>query len=246
MSRRETILERLHPDVQEFTALANEWKVDAIGQLLGFFWKGCDALINEIIEPVGGVNAEDKSLERSLNTTLAPRVCQNIPSECPFYFHHKPDEFATQQTPSAQPPEPDFAFVSRINERSMFQIEAKVLKTDGQVSEYVKEINDNFLTCRYGPFSREGAMVGYLLSGKAKSLFSNISNKLSPLLSVPKTAKKRPPRLSQYSNFINRNHKVSNHIRKVPSGKNYEILFRCHHMILEVGSVFFNSKTSSV
>lgn len=242
MSRRKTILERLYPDVQEFTSLANEWKEDAVGQLLGFFWKGCDVLISEVVEPTGGVDRDDMSLERTLNTTLAPRVCQSMPSECPFYFHHKPDEFATQQTASAQPPEPDFAFVSRKNERSMFQIEAKVLETDGQVSEYINEIKNNFLTCRYAPFSREGAMVGYLLSGKTKTLFSNIAKKLSPRSSIQKVSKKRPPKLIQYSNYKNRNHKVSAHTRNVPSDKKYESRFRCHHMVLEVGTNFYETK----
>jgi hypothetical protein len=180
LSRRKTILERIHPDVPEFTILANEWKIDAINRLLGFFWKGCDALISDIIKPAGGLQGDELSLERSLNSRLAPRVSQSIDSSCPFYFQHKPDEFQTLKTPSSQPPEPDFAFISRVNERIMLPIEAKVIKTDDRTSEYIDEIKENYLTCNYAPFSKVGAMVGYLLEGKPEKLFKKISKGLFP------------------------------------------------------------------
>ena len=60
----------------------------------------------------------------------------------------------------------------------MWPLEAQVLKTDGAVSEYIKEINDNFMTCRYAPFSSEGGMLGYLLSGNPDKAFTNIAKKL--------------------------------------------------------------------
>lgn len=235
MSRRRTILERILPNVPEFTCLANNWKPDALSELFDYFWRGCDAIVNDIIKPACGALQDDISLERSLNSKLAPRVQRSMPIECPFYFQHKPDEFESLDSPSAQPPEPDFAFVSYKNERCMLPIEAKVLPTDGQVSKYIDEVHNNFLTYKYGPFSNEGAMLGYLLTGKPRTAFANINRKLNYSVSLSKVPQKSMCKLSHHPNFKQRNHKISNHVRKRVPENNYDNSFCCHHMILEIG-----------
>ena len=103
----------------------------------------------------------------------------------------------------------------------MWPLEAKVLKTDGAVSEYIKEINDNFMTCRYAPFSSEGGMLGYLLSGNPDKAFTNI-------------AKKLPCTLNDHPDFPNRDHKTSDHQRVIPPEKSYPAEFRCHHLLLKI------------
>ena len=223
MIRRRTISERRWPSVPEFNQLADNWSQNASAMLLGYVWQGCDAFTQEVLKPIGGARDSDRSLERSINSKLAPRIQRVVPKECPFYFQHKPDEFETQKPDPAQPPEPDFGFVPWANERLIWAIEAKVLRTDRTVSEYVREVRDNFLTCRYGPFSREGGMLGYLLEGPPSNAFCNI-------------AKKIPCELQDHPEFPQRNHKTSDHTRKVPKGSNYSVAFRCHHMILEIGS----------
>ncbi len=140
----------------------------------------------------------------------------------PFSVEHGFYEHESRKAAPAQPPEYDVAFVLRANPRTMWPLEAKVLKTDGSVGEYVKEIKSNLLTCRYAPFSSEGGMLGYLLSGEPSIVFNNIS-------------KKGGWELTCHSRFSGRDHKTSEHESEVPEGKPYQIYFRCHHLILQLG-----------
>jgi hypothetical protein len=100
----------------------------------------------------------------------------------------------------------------------MWPLEAKVLRSDRDVGRYVNEITGNFLTCRYAPFSGEGAMLGYLLAGASADVLENIAFKTPCILDDH-------PELASY------NHKTSDHVRLVPADKPYPINFRCHHMI---------------
>jgi hypothetical protein len=97
----------------------------------------------------------------------------------------------------------------------------KVLETDSDVHDYVKEVRENFLTCRYAPFTAEGALVGYLKAGSPARFLNNIA------VTVPcqmKVGWNNPPR----------HHTWSDHPRCVPDGKDYLPTVRCHHLILEV------------
>ena len=93
--------------------------------------------------------------------------------------------------------------------------------TDGAVNEYIKEINENFITCRYAPFSSQGGMLGYLFSGDPKKAFTNIETKA-------------PCTLNDHPDFSTRDHKTSDHQRVVPPGKLYPVNFRCHHLLLKI------------
>ncbi|HEY9875811.1 MAG TPA: hypothetical protein V6D12_20435, partial [Candidatus Obscuribacterales bacterium] len=99
--------------------------------------------------------------------------------------------------------------------------EAKILRSDGDVSKYINEITANFLKCRYAPFSSEAGMLGYLLKGLPNKAFTNIEAKV-------------PCHLCDHPQFPNRDHKTSDHKRTVPSGKTYPADFRCHHLILKI------------
>ena len=89
-----------------------------------------------------------------------------------------------------------------------------------KVAGYVCDVKEQFLTCRFAPFSRSGAMLGYLLNGDTAEVFENIAQKLSCALDpVPEHA--------------SRNNRVSDRARTVPSGKNYLASFSCYHLILE-------------
>lgn len=96
-----------------------------------------------------------------------------------------------------------------------------MLSSDGAVAKYIKEINENFITCRYAPLSSEGGMLGYLFSGDPSKAFSNIEAKV-------------PCTLSHHPDFPNRDHKTSEHNRIVPSNKQYPAKFRCHHLLLKI------------
>lgn len=145
-----------------------------------------------------------------------------MPAKSPFQVEHGAFEFKTLDSSGAQPPEYDISFVMYSNQRLIWPIEAKVVETDGALAEYTKEINDKFLTCRYGPFTGAGAMLAHLLKGKPSNVFKNIEERLNC-------------RLVHHAHFSNRDHKTSDHQRTVPKGKRYPRDFRCHHMILGVG-----------
>ena len=99
-------------------------------------------------------------------------------------------------------------------------MEAKVLENSAAVSEYVRDIQEEYLKCRYAPFSSEGSMLGYLLSGAPTDAFRHI-------------AKRVPCKLKDHPSFLSRPQKVSKHVRSVPIGKSYPVTFRCHHLMLE-------------
>ena len=99
-------------------------------------------------------------------------------------------------------------------------MEAKVLETVVSVSEYARDIQEQYLNCRYAPFSSEGAMLGYLLSGTPTGAFKNIAEKVAC-------------ELEDHPDFPSRPQKLSNHVRSVPTGKAYPLTFRCHHLMLE-------------
>lgn len=220
MRNRPTVGEARWPGDGEFVALVKAWKPDAVTRLLGFVWQACDLLRQEVLSAVDCSQA-DRDLERSITQYLAPRIHKVMPGDLPFYVQHGRYEFETAKKPPAQPPSPDIAFVPWENERVMWPLEAKTLRTDGAVGAYVKELRDNFLCCRYAPFSSEGGMLGYLVAGDPERAFSNI-------------AKEVPCELTECPGFPKRDHRTSQHSRRVPSGKNYPRAFRCHHMILRL------------
>ena len=123
-------------------------------------------------------------------------------------------------TPPAQPPEYDLAFVFRADERVMWPIEAKVVETPTRIAHYVRDINEEYLSCRYAPFANSGAMLGYLLTGSAEEVFAAIDERLGCRLDGIPEHPMRPNR-------------VSHHERDVPRGKPYPRKFACYHLILE-------------
>ena len=220
MRSRRTIGEARWPNAGEFVALAKAWQPDAVTRLLGFVWRACDLLREEVLSQIDYTQA-DRDLERSITQYLEPRIRKVMPGDSPFYVQHGPHEFETAKEPPAQAPLPDIAFVLWVNERITWPLEAKTLRTDGAVGPYVRELQDNLLSCRYAPFSSEGGMLGYLVAGDPASAFNNIAAKIPCELRAP-------------PDFPARDHRISDHMRSTPPGKAYPSNFRCHHMILRL------------
>ena len=197
-----------------FVALASAWIKSPAQQLLGFVWTAYDNMRTEL-PPVDG-----RDLERSITQLLEPRIRDAMTGDEPFYIQHGPFERETMKPPPAQPPEYDLAFVLRADERIMWPMEAKVLETPNKTAEYERDIREEFLTCRYAPFSNTGAMLGYLLTGKADDALEAIAKKLGCSLDVISDIPSRPNR-------------ISTHSRAVPDGKPYPAIFGCYHLILE-------------
>ena len=218
MHRRLTIGEAFWPETPEFSTVATSWNRNTTTIMLGLIWKGYTILCSNMLFRIE-VTFTDEQLERSITQFLTPKVRDCMTGFEPFDIEQGVYEFETRVSASAQPPLYDLAFVLKSNPRIMWPLEAKVLKTDGDVSRYVKEIVSNFLTCRYAPFSGEGAMLGYLLTGDPAIALEHIENKV-------------PCRMNDHPDFAVNNHKTSVHDRSVPAGKRYSSKFRCHHLIM--------------
>jgi len=224
MHRRRTIGEERWPETPDFVAIITAWREDASTFLLRFIWQAYDLLHSEVLSGVDFTQVED-DLERSITQYLELRIHRVMTGDEPFYVQHSPKEDETRKTPPAQPPLYDIAFALNQNPRIMWPLEAKVLKTESSIDHYIDAIQNQFILCRYAPFSSEGGMVGYLLSGEPSMVFNNIETKLSCAL-------------SDHPAFPDRNHKTSEHHRMVQIGKAYPHNFRCHHMIFRIrGSV---------
>ena len=198
----------------EFVALARSWMQNPAVQFLSFIWLAYEEMIKSP-PPV-----DKRDLERSITQLLEPRVRDVMTGDEPFYIQHGPFERETMKAPPAQPPEYDLAFVFRADERIMWPAEAKVLETPVSVAAYIRDVENEFLTCRYAPFSTSGAMLGYLLTGKPVNVFTAIAERLGCALEPVPEHPAKPNRRSQ-------------HKRTVPAEKLYPVEFDCYHVILE-------------
>lgn len=197
-----------------FIALACDWMSNPAQRLLGFVWTAYDSMCTH--PPV----IDTRDLERSITQLLEPRINDAMTGDEPFYIQHGSFERETMAPPPAQPPAYDLAFVMRADERIMWPLEAKVLETPRTLADYDHDVWQQYMTCRYAPFSGSGAMLGFLLSGSSIDTLGRIAMKLGCTLEVVKEFPLRP-------------HRVSSHHRSVPVGKTYPVDFECHHMILE-------------
>jgi hypothetical protein len=210
----------------DFVKLAKDWCKDASTLLLLLVWEGYDLFEKEELSKIDW-NQNYDELERSITQNFVPMIRKRMTGWEPFDVEHGPYEFKTRMPPPAQSPQYDIAFVLIANKKIIWPLEAKVLHSDGKVSEYIKEIVENFLKCRYAPFSSEGGMLGYLMKGEAKNAFRNIQNKLNK--------QKASCKLEDHPEFPDRDHKTSQHKRQVPPGEPYPADFCCHHLILRIG-----------
>ena len=198
----------------EFLALARSWMQSPAQTLLGFIWLAYEDM------RAAPPRVDGRDLERSITQLLEPRIREAMTGDEPFYVQHGPFERETMKAPPAQPPEYDLAFVFRADGRIMWPLEAKVLETPRSLAAYVRDIEGEFLTCRYAPFSGSAAMLGYLLAGRPDDVFVAIAARLGCTLRPVPEHPDRPNR-------------VSRHTRTVPHGKRYPKGFDCFHLVLE-------------
>jgi hypothetical protein len=218
LDRRKTLGELRWPSRPEVDAVRRAWTTDAVDRLLGYVWQGYDCLREEVLDHIEMAQAED-DLERSLTQALEPRIKQSMSGAEPFFVQHGRYEHATRKPAPAQPPQYDLAFVLYGNENLCWPLEAKVLKDDKDVGAYVKDIRDEFLTCRYAPHSAEAAMLGYLVAGNTDNAFAAIARGV-------------PCELASHPKFAKRAHRTSKHLRAVPDGKSFSTSFKCHHLLM--------------
>src|SRR2546421_2846933 len=126
---------------KDFTLIAREWCRDQSAMLLNFVWNAYDQMLADK-PPVDGAD-----LERSITERLVPRINRAMTRYEPFYVHHEPKERETRKSHRGQPPEYDLAFVLWIDETVMWPLEAKVLETPANISDYVNALREKFLKC---------------------------------------------------------------------------------------------------
>ncbi|MET1111799.1 MAG: hypothetical protein ABWX67_09780 [Allosphingosinicella sp.] len=205
---------RTPPADPAFIDLAKRWVGAAEADLVNHVWAGFERLKAQ------AAIFDGRDLERSITQLLSAAIDDLVPGEAPYYVQHGPYERETMLAPPAQPPAYDLAFVLRADPRVMWPAEAKVLTSANALADYLADVGEQFLSCRYAPFSSSGAMLGYLLSGEAEEALENIGMRLGVAFA------ERTP-ISQ-----DRPHRSTVHDRKVPTGKSYPTQFRCHHLMM--------------
>jgi hypothetical protein len=219
--RRLTLTEARFPNGPEFAEVQSALTEAVVVQMLTLVWDAWDQVRRNVLAGLD-LSVADDQLERSLNTQLELAIQDRLTREEPYHVQHESYEYETRRGGRARPRQYDIAFILRKNHRVQWPIEAKVLPTDGQVSAYVKDVKEAFLTCVYAPFTSGGAMVGYLRAGSVDTAFHEIALSL------------QLDSLDEHQRFLNRPHKVSSHQRTVPKGKPYVRGFRCHHLLMKL------------
>jgi hypothetical protein len=217
---RRTYLERRFPTPPLFQTLAQEWCADQSASLLRLAWDAYDRLKKDHFEQLP-LSHQDERKEETLNQLLALAMDQCKNRFAPFSIIHEVPEQTARKGGRSQSPHPDIGFCFYDNPRAVWPLEGKVLDNDRNVAAYSAEVNANFLTGRYATFSNEGAMIGYLLSGKPDIAFANIELGISS-------------KLSDHNFIRDRAHKVSDHNRGTQPHPGSPIVFLCHHLILEI------------
>lgn len=197
-----------------FIAAAAIWLGDVEQEFLDKIWAGYERLRHS--HPT----FDGRDLERSITELLSQAIDDGIDGAAPYYVQHSPFERETMRPPPAQPPAYDLAFLWRANPRVMWPAEAKVLNSSDALADYLADIRDQYLTCRYAPFSGSGAMLGYLLAGQPADALENIASRLGEaFLEAEPLDPDRP-------------HRSTIHPRTAPAGKPYPTTFRCHHLLM--------------
>jgi hypothetical protein len=195
-----------------FDEIATVWSGDFSNRLIEHVFDGYQLLAAR--------HELDPSVqERGITQLLCPRIRDTLTGFEPYSIEHSPFEFETQMTRKSQPPAYDMGFVHTANPRFIWGLEAKLLANETDLVSYLADLKNEFLTGRYSPFSKEGAMVGYLRSGNPEKVLLNIASKLG---SIVRPGIAIPPAV----------HGKSDHVKSVPKGKDWPRTFCCHHLIL--------------
>lgn len=219
--RGRTLLDLMWPDEsQDYMMLAKRWGNEAVEIMMTASWRAYKDLVTSYLGEIDATQA-DEELERTITQLLEPCIKKHLSGEEPYFVQHGCYEFATRKPAPAQPPQYDIAFVLYENTKVMWPMEAKVLRTERNVSRYVRDIEQEFLTGRYAPFVNGGAMLGYLFGGSTIKTLANIERQLgSPLMCFRK--------------FDRNSHRVSFHKRCLKDSKFVSGTFCCHHLIMNL------------
>ncbi|MCX6848453.1 MAG: hypothetical protein NTY98_06000 [Verrucomicrobia bacterium] len=219
--RAPSLHEALFPDLPEFDAIAELWPKEMVDKMLTLVWEGFDQMKSKHLCRAD-FTVDYEQLERGLTSLHIREILLlwnrfssfiPIPEEC---------EWRKRASRSSKPLAVDIAFESVANPSVHFAIEAKVLDDSAQVSRYLADLDDKYLSGKASPMVGTAALAGYLRSGLANEVFPHLETRLGQ-------------KLETHTPFANRPHRVSRHERTA-SGKSGITDFTCHHLILSLSS----------
>lgn len=222
MTRRAAFREQAWPEDQDFRVLALEWAESAAERILDWVWRAFDSL------RTGSMTAVDltkplEQLERDLTDLHFHEIQKLWARETCGFSAFSPDheipELESRRSPQAMPPAYDLGFVYSANPRIIWPIEAKVIQEPSTLRLYLADLRNKFVAGIAAPFVGQAGMIGYLLSGAARAVFSNLGSELLQTLKHP-------------SAFGPRDHRTSFHARaKSPFGRDLPDLL-LHHLVM--------------
>jgi hypothetical protein len=222
MTRRLSYSQQVFPTTAEFTGCLKKLKGAGVKVMLGQVWAGFDDFRKEILDKNPPPSRNNVDLERDLTEMLYAHIHRVLPASLPYYLQHEKKE-REQFVLARQPPEPDLSFILHANIRITFPMDAKVLERDtvSDMADYADTVQNRFVTCIYAPFSKEGAMIGFLLAGSVRTVFQSLSAALGCTI-------------SRRAFIPSRDHRTSSHDRSA-AACNYK-KFRCHHLMMPMSA----------
>jgi len=216
MTRRPTFRELAWPDDSDDANLPVQWAQSVSTQILDWIWRAYDALRSKHLSRID-LTQPLEQLERDLVSQHYIEIVLLFATETGGYSslvpHHEWPEMETRSSASAKPPAYDVAFVSVTDRRWAWPIEAKMIPGANALAEYLKDVNQKFVTGIAGPLVGEGAMLGYLLCSNGSAVVANLETRLGQDLRA-------------VSDFPKRLHRTSRHPRATAP------VLRLHHLLM--------------
>lgn len=216
MTRRATFSQLAWPEEPSQSGMAVQWALGISTQVIDWTWRAFDALYAERMSSVDLAQPLDQ-LERDLVRHHFVEIQILFQRETGGYAAfvpvHEWPEMETRSDAPAKPPAYDLAFISTSNQRWAWPVEAKVIVTPGALSEYLKDVNDKFVSGTASPLVSEGGMIGYLLCSDALAVMANLQRRIKQTGEL-------------FAGFTERVHRTSLH-RRLNSPD-----LRIHHMLM--------------
>lgn len=224
MSRFRQTLEQAVAAGRDSPPLHSEWPRESVPEILRTIWQAYDRLDESTLRKVD-ISDADLQIERSVCALLCDEITLILIERGGFASYLVSLERWEMETldreKSSRPSQYDICFVWTDQRELKWPCEAKVLKSANDSAAYVRDINDAFMTCDYGPFSSSGAMLGLLTNGSSEASLKAIEKRLG----LP--VKKHP-------DFPERPHAFTKLNRISPEDKIYPLAFTLHHLILHL------------
>lgn len=217
-----TIHDARLPDTPSYAYIRETWTADAAEKILSRVWSAWLNYRRKCLDSID-VTQATLELERCITQDLELEIRLLMDGLEPFTVQHERIETASRRSTRGRSPQYDIAFISTVDPRVMWPLEAKVLRTDRSIRQYVREVKENFLSCRYAPFSFEAGMLGYLIAGSSEIAFENIAKVLTCALEVDER-------------FVPNPHRISQHVRSDAQCPYNPSDFCCHHLIFVLSS----------